>query len=48
MSFALSCWRLFPFIIIIGNMIWALLMATQHEGYNIRQRNRGIGMKMET
>lgn len=33
MGFALSCWRLFPFILIIGTFIYVLLRATRQEGY---------------
>jgi len=33
MIFALQCWRLFPFLIILGTFAWALLQATRHEGY---------------
>jgi len=33
MAFALNCWRLFPFIIIIGTFIYAILKATQDEPF---------------
>lgn len=34
MALALNCWRLFPFILIIGTFIYALLSATSEEPYN--------------
>ena len=33
MGFALAAWRLFPVICIIGCLAWALLKATQREGF---------------
>lgn len=33
MAFVVNCWRVFPFVVAIGAILWVILKATQDEPY---------------